>query len=53
MRFPWLDPGHVQARKSATKPAALVADQVAMIDSKVFAPLRKWYPYVETAKHRP
>ncbi|MGD0973101.1 MAG: hypothetical protein ABR866_03370 [Candidatus Korobacteraceae bacterium] len=33
--------------------AALVADQVAMIDSKVFESLRTQYPYVEAAKHRP
>ena len=30
--------------------AALVADQVAMIDSKVFESMRKQYPYVEAAK---
>jgi hypothetical protein len=30
--------------------AALIADQVAMIDSKVFESMRKQYPYVEAAK---
>ena len=33
--------------------ATLIADQVAMIDSKVFESLRKQYPYVEAAKRRP
>jgi hypothetical protein len=33
--------------------ATLIADQVAMIDSKVCEPLRKQYPYLETAKRRP
>jgi hypothetical protein len=33
--------------------AALIADQVAMIDSKVFESLRTQYPYVEAAKQRP
>jgi hypothetical protein len=33
--------------------AALVADQVAMIDSKVLESLRTQYPYVEAAKPRP
>ena len=33
--------------------AALIADQVAMIDSKVFESMRTQYPYVETAKQRP
>ncbi len=32
---------------------SLIADQVAMIDSKVFESMRKQYPYLETAKHRP
>jgi hypothetical protein len=33
--------------------AALIADQVAMIDSKVFDALRTHYPYVEAAKPHP
>jgi len=33
--------------------ATLIADQVAMIDSKVFESMRKQYPYVEAAKPRP
>lgn len=33
--------------------ATLIADQVAMIDSNVCEPLRKQYPYLETAKRRP
>jgi hypothetical protein len=33
--------------------ASLIADQVAMIDGKVFESLRKQYPYLETAKKRP
>jgi hypothetical protein len=33
--------------------AALIADQVAMIDSKVFESMRTQYPYLETAKQRP
>jgi len=41
--------GHASPEELAT----LVADQVAMIDSKVFESLRTQYPYVEAAKHRP
>ena len=32
--------------------AALIADQVAMIDSRVFEVLRKQYPYLESAKQQ-
>jgi hypothetical protein len=40
--------GHAPPEELAT----LIADQVAMIDSKVFESLRKQYPYLEKAKRR-
>jgi hypothetical protein len=41
--------GHAPPEELAT----LIADQVAMIDSKVFESLRKQYPYLETGKRHP